>query len=170
MAQIVIGLGSNLDSPRDQLLRAITHIAAIEELTIVAYSSIYDTEPLSAPVGASFVVPPQPRYLNAAIKVSWSQSPLLLLERLLEVERAMGRIRAERWGARVIDLDLLWSSDGAFEHTRLSLPHPELTQRSFALAPLIDVEPELLPQFAEALERAGGRPRVVGVLDVRLGS
>lgn len=166
MAEIVIGLGSNLDSPRDQLARALERIAAIDGLTILAHSKLYDTDPLVAPADASFVAPPQPRYLNAAIKVSWQQSPIALLDRLLEVERGMGRLRDVRWGPRVIDLDLLWSSDGSFGSDRLTLPHPELTRRAFALAPLLDVAPSLADEYMAALSASGGPPRSIGPLTV----
>ena len=151
MAEIVIGLGSNLDSPREQLARALERIAALDGLTILARSKLYDTEPIG---------PPQPRYVNAAIKVSWHRSPIALLDCLLEVERSMGRVRDVRWGPRVIDLDLLWSSDGKFESDRLTLPHPELTRRSFALAPLLDVAAELGVEYAAALAACGGPPRL----------
>lgn len=164
MAQIVIGLGSNLDSPRDQLARAVDRIAGIEGLTILARSKLYDSAPLVAPSDASFVAPPQPRYLNAAILVSWWSSPDQLLERLLEIERSMGRVRHERWGPRVIDLDLLWSSEGAFHNERLTVPHPELTRRAFALSPLLDVVPGLRALYGPALDACGGSPSVVGAL------
>lgn len=162
MAEIVIGLGSNLDSPRDQFQRALAQITAIDGLTIVAYSKLYDSEPLIAP--GSVVSAPQPRYLNAAIQVTWRQSPVALLDHLLSIERAMGRVRNERWGSRVIDLDLLWSSDGAFVGDRLTLPHPELERRAFALAPLLDVAPGLVGSYRAALDALGGAPTVVGVL------
>lgn len=158
MAEIVIGLGSNLDSPQQQLTTALTHLAAIEGLTILACSQVYDTDPIG---------PPQPRYLNAAVKVTWKLSPEALLDRLLDVERAMGRVRDVdqlRWGPRVIDLDVLCSSDGAFQSERLTVPHPELTRRAFALAPLLDVEPRLSAFYAESLKACGGPPRVVGAL------
>lgn len=162
MTEIVIGLGSNLESPRDQLARALERIAALDGVTILARSKLYDSEPLVAP--GSSVVEPQPRYLNAAIRVSWQWSPIVLLDHLLDIERGMGRVRRERWGARVIDLDLLWSSDGRFESDRLTLPHPELTSRSFALAPLLDVVPRLGNEYAAALAACGGPPQVVGTL------
>lgn len=163
MAEIVIGLGSNLGSPWQQLERARTHIAALDGVTLLACSQVYDTDPLG---------PPQPRYLNAAVKVAWQHSPDALLERLLEVERVMGRVRDQRWGPRVIDLDLLWSSDGPSHSDRLTVPHPELCNRAFALAPLLDVLPAVLPAvgalsvalYVEALARCGGAPRVVGRL------
>lgn len=164
MAQIVIGLGSNLDTPRLQLARARERIAAIEGVTVLALSKVYESAPLSAPSDGTFVVPEQPRYLNAAIKVEWSAPPQLLLQRLLEIELSMGRVRRERWGPRVIDLDLLWSSDGALQSPALTLPHPELTKRSFALAPLLDVAPELSATYQPALSACGGAPACLGPL------
>jgi 2-amino-4-hydroxy-6-hydroxymethyldihydropteridine diphosphokinase len=162
VAEIVIGLGSNLDAPRDQFQRALSRIKTIGGLTIVAYSKLYDSEPLIAPDSVASVS--QPRYLNAAIQVTWARSPLELLDQLLAIERAMGRVRHERWGPRVIDLDLLWSSDGTVAGDRLTLPHPELERRAFALAPLIDVAPRLQTVYGAALARLGGAPTVVGDL------
>lgn len=164
MAQIVIGLGSNLASPRQQLSEAHGRIAALPSVTVLAVSKVYESAPLTAPIDATFVVPQQPRYLNAAIKVSWQAAPTLLLTQLLAIEAAMGRVRRERWGPRVIDLDLLWSSDGAFQSSELTLPHPELTKRSFALAPLLDVAPDLVVTYGPALSACGGAPTCVGPL------
>lgn len=165
MAEIVIGLGSNLSSPRQQLARALSQIVEIEGLTLLACSKLYDTEPLLRAPEDGSPAAPQPRYVNAAVNVRWDASPELLLDRLLAIERGMGRVRNERWGCRVIDLDLLWSSDGAFRSERLTLPHPELMHRAFALSPLLDVQPRLVDEMDAALRECGGPPRVIGMLE-----
>ncbi len=99
----------------------------------VARSALYET----APVG-----PPQPRFLNGALALETELAPPALLDALLDVERRLGRIRAERWGPRLIDLDILWTAAGAFDSPRLTVPHPELRRRAFALRPLLDVVPD----------------------------
>ena len=95
-------------------------------------SAVYETDPVG---------PPQPVFLNAAVSLTTELGPLELLDALLAIERDLGRVRVERWGPRVIDLDILWTDAGAFDSARLTVPHPELRQRVFALRPLLDVEP-----------------------------
>jgi 2-amino-4-hydroxy-6-hydroxymethyldihydropteridine diphosphokinase len=111
-------------------------------------SSIYETEPLG---------PPQPRYLNAAFRLRSELSPTALLHVLLRTERRLGRQRstAERWGPRSIDLDLLWDERGVHTSTGLCVPHAELESRNFALAPLLDVMPEVRPELGPSLDRLG---------------
>jgi 2-amino-4-hydroxy-6-hydroxymethyldihydropteridine diphosphokinase len=126
----VIGLGSNLGDRRVLLRRALEELAKLG--TLVAISALYET----VPVG-----PPQPMFLNGAVALETSLTPLGLLEALLAVEMRLGRVRQERWGPRSIDLDILWSDAGVFASARLTVPHPELRKRAFALRPLLDVAP-----------------------------
>jgi 2-amino-4-hydroxy-6-hydroxymethyldihydropteridine diphosphokinase len=81
-------------------------------------------------------------FLNAAVALKTVLEPLALLDGLLAIELRLGRVRQERWGPRSIDLDILWTDGGIFEHSRLQVPHPELRQRAFALRPLLDVAGE----------------------------
>lgn len=98
-------------------------------------SRVYET----APVGG----PEQGAFLNAAIAVEWEGEPLALLEALQEIERALGRTRAVRWGPRTIDLDVLWIEGGrTVRDERLVVPHPRLSERAFAARPLLDVAPD----------------------------
>jgi 2-amino-4-hydroxy-6-hydroxymethyldihydropteridine diphosphokinase len=150
----VIGAGANLGSPSENIARGLSRLAMLPELQLRALSRVYDSEPVG---------PPQPRYLNAAVRVSTELPALLLLDRLLEIEASLGRIRLVRWGPRTLDLDLLWA-DQPFEHERLRVPHPHLQERPFALAPLLDVAPELTGEYAPILERLGGAPEVWGQL------
>lgn len=134
MSVFVVGLGSNLGSREAFLRAAIRLVGQLEGARVEARSRLY----LTPPVG-----PPQPDYLNAALRLSTSLSPLVLLDALLDVELRLGRVRDERWGPRVLDLDVLaWSGD-ALDHPRLRVPHPHLHERPFALFPLMDVAPEL---------------------------
>jgi 2-amino-4-hydroxy-6-hydroxymethyldihydropteridine diphosphokinase len=148
----VIGIGSNLGEREEYLARAVEQIARLTSLE--AWSRVYETPPLG---------PPQPDYLNAAVRVHSELAPEALLDGLLGIEAAMGRVRDVRWGPRVLDLDILWSE---VSHTcaRLRIPHAELRSRTFALAPLLDVAPELAPDYAGALQELGGPPRVCGIL------
>jgi 2-amino-4-hydroxy-6-hydroxymethyldihydropteridine diphosphokinase len=127
----VIGLGSNLGDRRallDAARRELTALGAVN-----AFSPLYETEPVG---------PPQPLFLNAAVLLTTATSPLDLLDELLGVERRLGRVRDERWGPRLIDLDILWIATGSFDSPRLTVPHPELRNRAFALRPLLDVRPD----------------------------
>ncbi len=99
---------------------------------LVATSALYET----LPVG-----PPQPDYLNAAVRLTTDLAPEPLLDALLGVERSLGRVRRERWGPRLIDLDVLWADAVTRRGPRLVLPHPRLAERAFALVPLVEVAP-----------------------------
>ena len=153
---VVIALGGNLGDRAQHLLDAR---AAIETMgRLVDASAVYETAPLG---------PPQPDYLNAALRIETELDPETLLARCLDVERSLGRVRDRRWGPRTIDLDLLWADDArgpcVVSSETLTLPHPHLAERAFALAPLLDVRPDLAPRFEWALESLGGRPRAITV-------
>ena len=127
----VVGLGANLGDRRETLRSALSTLGSCG--VIVAVSDLYET-------GA--VGPPQPDYLNAAVLLESVLTPRGLLGGLLAVERAHGRVRLERWGPRTLDLDLLHSPDLVVMEPDLTLPHPELARRPFALLPLLDVLPD----------------------------
>lgn len=148
----VIGIGTNLGERERYLVRAVEEIARLG--AIEALSAVYETPPLG---------PPQPDYLNAAVRIASELTPEALLDGLLAIEAAVGRVRDVRWGPRVLDLDILWS-EVAHASERLRIPHAELRSRTFALAPLLDVAPELAPEYAGALQELGGSPRVCGKL------
>jgi 2-amino-4-hydroxy-6-hydroxymethyldihydropteridine diphosphokinase len=155
MSVVVVGVGSNLGAREASIRAAEVLLASREGIDVQRVSEIYETDPLG---------PPQPRYLNAAFRLRTMLSPRELLHVLLRTERRLGRDRMpdERWGPRSIDLDLLWDQRGPHESPGLCVPHPELENRGFALAPLLDVAPELGEVIGAALERAGGRPRAWG--------
>ncbi|HVZ36588.1 MAG TPA: 2-amino-4-hydroxy-6-hydroxymethyldihydropteridine diphosphokinase, partial [Polyangiaceae bacterium] len=123
----VIGLGANLGAPERQLRWAIGEIARKSHL--VATSKLYR----SVPVGG----PPQPDFQNAAVRIHFEGSTRQLLETLLGIERIAGRERRERWGPRVLDLDILWVAGVCVSEADLVIPHPRLRQRAFALCPLL---------------------------------
>lgn len=127
----VIGLGANLGNRLSTLQSAVLALQA--HGVVGAVSALYEC----APVG-----PPQPDFLNAAVLLDSALAPSDLLVELLAIERAHGRERRERWGARTLDLDLLFSPGFTLSEPHLTLPHPELARRAFALAPLVDVAAE----------------------------
>jgi 2-amino-4-hydroxy-6-hydroxymethyldihydropteridine diphosphokinase len=125
-----VGVGSNLGD-REGTIRA-----AIDGLPgVVAVSKLRETEPVG-PVE-------QPTFLNGAVALETELSPRELLDLLLAVERGLGRERRERWGPRTIDLDLLLYGDTTVDEPGLTLPHPRLHERRFALEPLAELDPEL---------------------------
>lgn len=101
---------------------------------ILAVSSVWET----APIGG----PPQDDYLNAVAVIRTVLGPRPLLDRCLDIERSMGRERRERWGPRLIDLDILLYSDAVIDAPGLRVPHPRMTERRFVLAPLAEVWPD----------------------------
>jgi 2-amino-4-hydroxy-6-hydroxymethyldihydropteridine diphosphokinase len=127
----VVGLGANLGDRRAALQSAVLALGAHGR--VVQVSDLYET----AAVG-----PPQPDYLNAAALLSSKLAPRALLGALLAIEKAHGRERRERWGPRTLDLDLLCSPGLVLSEPDLTLPHPELPRRAFALVPLLDVLPD----------------------------
>jgi 2-amino-4-hydroxy-6-hydroxymethyldihydropteridine diphosphokinase len=142
MTRAYVGVGANLGD------REATIRAAIESLPgIVGVSELRETDPVG--------VADQPAFLNGAVALETDLAPRDLLDALLAVERELGRERRERWGPRTIDLDLLLYGDETIEEPGLTVPHPRLHERRFALEPLLDLDPELaIP----------GRGRVIDVL------
>jgi 2-amino-4-hydroxy-6-hydroxymethyldihydropteridine diphosphokinase len=136
----VVGLGGNLDDPARTFLSAASMLDATPGVRATARSRLYE----SAPVG-----PPQPNYLNAALRVELELDARALLERCLEIERAHGRDRSRetRWGPRTLDLDILYIDGESIDEDDLSVPHARLEERAFALVPLLDVAPELENRF-----------------------
>jgi 2-amino-4-hydroxy-6-hydroxymethyldihydropteridine diphosphokinase len=112
---------------------AVAELERVAGVTVTRRSKVYET----APVGG----PPQPAFLNAAIAVDCTLSPLVLLDELQRIEADLGRTREVRWGPRAIDLDILWIEGVTVDEPRLVVPHPRLHERAFALLPLLDVAP-----------------------------
>jgi 2-amino-4-hydroxy-6-hydroxymethyldihydropteridine diphosphokinase len=136
----VILFGANLGD------RLATMRAAARELGSVAF-----TEATSHVYATAAVGPPQPDYLNAAALVRCAGSPESLLDALLSIERRLGRVRAEKWGPRTIDLDVLWIDGTVVDTPRLTVPHPRLRERAFALAPMLELVPNARdPRTGEA--------------------
>jgi 2-amino-4-hydroxy-6-hydroxymethyldihydropteridine diphosphokinase len=126
-----LGIGSNLGDRAAHLQGAVRGLAATPGVTVVAVSSVYET----APVGG----PPQPDYLNAAVAVSAALSARELLGVAQRLERDADRVRAERWGPRTLDVDVLLVADEEVHDDDLDVPHPRIAERGFVLAPLADL-------------------------------
>lgn len=139
---VVIGLGSNLGDRKRVLASAVAGLGTF--VTVTAVSALYESEAIG---------PPQPDYLNAAVRGAYlADDAMALLHELLDLERAHGRERRVRWGPRTLDLDILWISNLEVRQPELVVPHPHLHERPFALLPLLDVAPEAVhPRTGESL-------------------
>lgn len=144
-----IGVGSNLEEPRVQVLRSARLLDA-PDLRVRRRASLYGSRPLGPT--------DQPDFVNTVLEVESALPPLALLQRCQEVERAMGRARGRRWGPRVIDLDLLLVGALELELPELTLPHPGLPHRSFVLQPLAELIGSLrLPGRRESVSELAAR-------------
>lgn len=147
-----MGLGGNLGSPGRTFARALPRLVALGAR--LPSSPVYRSRALG---------PPQPDYLNAAVLLECELEPLALLSALRQVEQDLGRERRERWGPRTLDLDILWIEGELHVSPSLTVPHPGLLSRDFALRPLLDLVPDARPPgggpaYALALERLGVSP------------
>ena len=135
--KVYVGLGANLGKREATIRRAVELLAATPGIEVVAVSALRETDP----VGYA----DQPRFLNGAAALETELAPRALLDRLLEVERELGRVRGEwpRFGPRTIDLDLLLHGDEVLDEPGLDLPHPRRAERRFVLEPLHELEPGL---------------------------
>jgi len=128
-----VAWGSNLGDRAAAVAAALARLAAEPGVRVVAGSRTRETEPVGGP--------PQGRYLNGVVLVETTLAPRALLDALLRIEAAGGRVRAERDGPRTIDLDLLLHGDAVVDEPRLTLPHPRMHARRFVLEPLAEVLP-----------------------------
>jgi 2-amino-4-hydroxy-6-hydroxymethyldihydropteridine diphosphokinase len=137
MPRAYVGLGANLGEREDAIRRALDLLGAAPGVDVVAISSLRETDPVG--------YLDQPRFVNAVAAVDTSLSPRALLELLLDVERKLGRTReGPRFGPRTIDLDVLLYGDESVDEPGLTVPHPRLHERRFALEPLLELDPALV--------------------------
>jgi 2-amino-4-hydroxy-6-hydroxymethyldihydropteridine diphosphokinase len=131
-----VGLGANLGDREATIRRAVELLAEREGIEVLAVSALRETDPVG--------LADQPRFLNGAAVLETTLGPRTLLETLLEVERVLGRTRdGPRFGPRAIDLDLLLYGDETVDEPGLTVPHPRLHERRFALEPLAELDPAL---------------------------
>jgi 2-amino-4-hydroxy-6-hydroxymethyldihydropteridine diphosphokinase len=137
--EVFISLGSNLGDRAENLKKAI-HSIELNIGTIVRQSSVYETKPW----GHSN----QPDFFNQVILIHSDKSPEDCLRSLSDIEDEMGRKRGEKWGKRLIDLDLLYVDSNIIQSEKLTLPHPGISQRRFVLVPLVEIAHEFIhPQL-----------------------
>jgi len=144
-----VGLGSNLEDPRTQVVRAFEELRGLPLTRLMLTSPLYRSRPLGSV--------PQPDFINAAAALLTQLEPRALLNELRAIEARHGRPAVhERWGPRVLDLDLLSFGDERRVEPDLTLPHPGIPARNFVLYPLADIAPDLdLPGLGRVAELAG---------------
>jgi 2-amino-4-hydroxy-6-hydroxymethyldihydropteridine diphosphokinase len=146
-----VGIGSNLNHPAARVHEAFGHLEALSSTGWMLRSRLYCTRPMGPQ--------DQPEFVNAAAGLLTQLTARELLAALLGIEKSMGRNRQERWGPRVIDLDLIWMPGEIIDEPGLTLPHPGVSTRNFVLYPLADIAPSLaIPghgRVSELLRRAG---------------
>lgn len=152
-----IALGSNLGDSQRLLQGALTSLDQHPNIIVTACAGLYQT----APIG-----PPQPDYLNSCALLETALSPEALLRVLLQVEAQFGRQRRERWGPRLLDLDLLLFDDVVLTTPTLQIPHPRMHERAFVLVPLAEIAADWVDpisgkpvaELAEQVSSAGVTP------------
>lgn len=137
MAIVYVALGANLGEPLQQAENAIAAIEQIPQTSVIKISPFYRSKPLGPQ--------DQPDYLNAVIKIISELSPLALLKALQTIELNLGRVRkANRWGPRTLDLDILLYDNQVIQSEELTIPHYDMYNREFVLYPLFDIAPDLI--------------------------
>jgi 2-amino-4-hydroxy-6-hydroxymethyldihydropteridine diphosphokinase len=137
VSEAYIALGSNLGDARGRVLGAFDDLDALPGTRLLARSPLYLTPPWG--------VLEQPPFVNAVARIATTLAPHDLLDALLAIERAAGRVRdGERWGPRTLDLDILHMDGVVLGDERVTLPHPRIHERAFVLVPLSDLAPDLL--------------------------
>ena len=134
MEGIYLLLGTNLGDRMANLQRA-KELMMTKMITVMRESSVYET--------AAWGIEDQPSFLNQVVQIDFNRTPTRLLELLLEIEQQMGRIREEKWGSRLIDIDILYFKDQIIDSNELKIPHPEIQNRRFTLLPLVELAPDL---------------------------
>jgi len=137
MSVVFIALGANLGNPLKQAQDAIESIHQLPSTKVIQTSPFYRSKPLGPQN--------QPDYLNAVIKAVTELSPIDLLDGLQQIEKDLGRVRkADRWGPRTLDLDILLYDNIQMNSERLTIPHYDMKNREFVLYPLYDLDPQLI--------------------------
>jgi 2-amino-4-hydroxy-6-hydroxymethyldihydropteridine diphosphokinase len=162
-ARAVLSVGANLGDRLGTLQGCVQAIARLRDTDVVAVSPVYET----APVGG----PPQPDYLNAVLLIQTGLPPRDLLAAIYGIEADFGRVRAERFGPRTLDVDIIDYAGQVSDDPALTLPHPRAHERAFVLAPWHDLDPDAalpghgpIAGLLAGLDRAGVRPVPSAVL------
>ena len=136
MSFIYIALGSNLKNPRKQVLNGILSIKKLNGVKLLKESYLYQTPPVG--------ILNQPDFINAVIKISSDLKPQELLKEILNVENDAGRVRDQKNGPRILDLDILLFDDLIINEENLTIPHPRMHERLFVLLPLKDIDENIM--------------------------
>lgn len=134
--QVYIGIGSNVGNKRENFFEAVTRLAKLPDTRVLKESSLYESEPLGDA---------KEWYVNGAVEIETRLKPDMLLKKLKNIERSMGRKKVKkRWGARVIDLDIVLYDSAVVKKKTLRIPHPEMSTRKFVLLPLSEIAPQVV--------------------------
>jgi len=134
--QVYIGIGSNVGNKRENFFEAVTRLAKLPDTRVLKESSLYESEPLGEA---------KEWYVNGAVEIETRLKPDMLLKKLKNIERSMGRKKIKkRWGARIIDLDILLYDSAVVKKKTLRIPHPEMATRKFVLIPLGEIAPQVV--------------------------
>ena len=136
MHNAYLGVGGNLGDRLQNLTEAVRRLHATPGIRVVVVSSVYE----STAVG----VTAQPDFLNLVVHATTDCLPEELLAHCLRIETGLGRVRRERWGPRTVDIDILLYDDVVLSDPALTIPHPRMLERSFALVPLAEIAPQLM--------------------------
>lgn len=150
MTRAFLSLGSNLGDREQFLAEAVGSLGA----SVVAVSPVYETDPVGGP--------DQGRFLNLVVQLDTDLSARELLAVCHRLESGAQRVRLQRWGPRTLDVDIIWIDGVTVDEPDLQVPHPRWSERTFVLAPLADLAPELVD--ADVFARAQGQVRRVGHL------
>jgi len=134
--QVYIGIGSNVGNKRENFFEAVNRLAKLPDTRVIKESSLYESEPLGDA---------RDWYVNGAVEIETKFKPDMLLKKFKNIERAMGRKKVKkRWGARIIDLDILLYDSAVVKKKDLRIPHPEMSTRKFVLIPLSEIAPQVV--------------------------
>ena len=150
MTRAFLSLGSNLGDRRQFLAEAVQSLGS----SVVAVSPVYETDPVGGP--------DQGRFLNLIVQLETELSPRELLAICHRLESAAQRVRMQRWGPRTLDVDIIWIDGVTLDEPDLQIPHPRWSERTFVLAPLADLAPELVDP--DVLARSEGQVQQVAPL------
>lgn len=145
MAMVYVGLGSNMGDRGANIAAACRGLANLTGSSLLTKAPVYETKPVGGPAG-------QQDYYNTACLLETRLEPQDFLRETQALERSLGRLRETetlRWGPRVIDIDILLWGDRVVEEPGLTIPHPHLAKRAFALAPLADIDKYLMHPVAD---------------------
>lgn len=153
--KVYLSIGSNLGNRLDNIINAVKKLNSIVQTKVNKVSNIYETEP----VGEKN----QPAFLNIAVEIETELNPLELLSEVKKIENELGRTPRERWGPRIIDIDIILYGNVCINDERMVLPHAEFRRRRFVLEPLVELcRNEVDPITGKTIEELLSSPEVEG--------